>query len=98
MNTGHELLKRAAAAGLTIKVEDEPRTTSYVKAWRDVREYVGMADVYFFRDGERVDWAQIVHVNDPEETLSDYSLGGPIEPIAEEIFNEASAEEDARAR
>ena len=107
LNTGAGVLRRAQQLGKTMWVtyergydktypENQP-TRSWHKAWSQAKE-VDEAHVFFY-DTPTVDlnedaetgWAYLVMGNDPEETLSDYSVRGEQDKWIDDYFEESMA-------
>lgn len=86
-NSGYQFIKAAEAAGYSFQVAGlegwEEGVTDYkgesaAKAW-EASKLEGAANVWIQKEGSAREWALIIHVNDPEESLADFSCDGFIE-------------------
>ena len=91
-NTGYQLLKLCKATGLHFDVcyEDDVEAAADYTAplnllWSEATA-CDSATVRFEDDS----WVHLIHYNDPDETISDYSLGGMAAKAVEAMEGGAS--------
>lgn len=95
-NAGRELIKAALKANLSVAVHYQDDTKpiltkqgpEHLKAlWREAT-MCDSATVYFYNHSSfgrtyEAGWAYLIHVNDPDETVSDHSATGWVNDWAE---------------
>jgi len=93
-NSGLQMLKAAAASGYSFQVaglegwneypgEYDYQGDSVDKAWAASKLEGCGANIWIQKEGAKSEWAMFIHVNDPEETLADFSCDGFIEAWSE---------------
>lgn len=102
MITALKLLRECASRGWTFKVDggdSEPDVFDYVgagpvAAWNAVKE-TSEAVVYIFdQNGKRLGWAHLMHGGvSPEESLADYTSGGVLGNLCDQMIDLAIAAE-----
>jgi len=85
MDQGKKLLKDAIKDGFCLKVYYEDEDVAYIgtnlkKAWDEATACDSSLIEFFKKDDQgnefKHGWAFLVHGNEPDETINDYSIGG----------------------